>query len=281
MNEWNVETIRDLLLEAGRIGMRHFSAPETVHKSDASLLTVADGAIEDFLTAELAGDDATVVGEERVDGTTPEMVDAALHGATWVIDPIDGTAPYANRLPNWGVSIGLLRDGAFTHGAWFLPRLGEMYITDGDEVLFNEESRDPPSWDFTRLQPLTAPAPPFSTTGMISLPHDVVRNRRFTGKNPIQSIGSAVYAFAQLLRGRYIGCITSLKLWDIAGAVPMLRRRGYHIRFSDGRELGDTVSATDWDLDAASARLWKARGALYVAHSEETLSHLQKHYRDR
>jgi myo-inositol-1(or 4)-monophosphatase len=282
MKNWDTDTIRDLLLESGRIAMHHFSAPETIHKSDASLLTIADGAVETFLKERLVGDDTDVslIGEESVGGTTQQEADAALSGTTWVVDPIDGTAPYANKLPTWGISIGLLEDGVFSQGAWFLPRVGELYITSGGDVLFGEETRDPEGWHFDELHPLPKVDIPYTSTGMISLPHDIVRSRRFTGKNPIQSVGSAVYSLAQLVRGNYIGCITSLKLWDLAGAVPILRRMGCRIQFADRRELSDTVTSTDWVTDASHRQLWKARGALYVAHTEETLDYLHNHYRD-
>ena len=31
-------------------------------------------------------------------------------GYTWVVDPIDGTAPFVNGMPNWCVSIAVLHD---------------------------------------------------------------------------------------------------------------------------------------------------------------------------
>ncbi len=282
MKHWDTETIRDLLLESGRIALHHFNNPETIHKSDASLLTIADGAVETFLKERLVGDNngVSLIGEESVSGTTQKEADAALSGTTWVVDPIDGTAPYANKLPTWGISIGLLQDGVFSHGAWFLPRVGELYMTSGPDVLFGEEPRDPRRWRFKDLQALPKIDVPYTSTGMISLPHDIVRSKRFTGKNPIQSVGSAVYSLAQLVRGNYIGCITSLKLWDLAGAVPILRRMGCQIQFADRRELSDTVTSTDWITDASHGQLWKAQGALYVAHTEETLAYLHSHYTD-
>ena len=47
-------------------------------------------------------------------------------GFTWVIDPIDGTAPYLNGLPGWCVSIG----GCDAHG----PALGVIYAPVLDEL---------------------------------------------------------------------------------------------------------------------------------------------------
>ena len=91
-----------------------------------------------------------------------------MNGATWVVDPIDGTAPYANHLPTWGISIGLMKNGAFTDGAVFLPRTAELYITSGDDVLHQEATADPASWTFDDLTPLSTEPHPYVSTGMVS-----------------------------------------------------------------------------------------------------------------
>jgi myo-inositol-1(or 4)-monophosphatase len=280
MTDWNVHTIRDLLIEAGRIALHHYATPGTEHKHDASLVTVADHAVEAFLTGALVGDDdgALLIGEESVGGTTQAEVDAALTGTTWVVDPIDGTAPYANRLPTWGISIGLLRSGAYAEGALFLPRTGEIFITSGDDILFEESSADPDTWRFDNLSPMNRTPVPYVSTAMVSLPHEIVRSGRFSGRNPMQSIGSAVFSIAKLVQGSYVGCVTGLKLWDIAGAAPILRRMGHRIEFRDRRPLGDRVTDTDWITDASRRDLWKCRGNLFIAGTEEAMAYIHAHY---
>ncbi|MDA3950472.1 MAG: inositol monophosphatase family protein [Spirochaeta sp.] len=280
MIDWNVHTVRDLLIEAGRIALHHYATPGTEHKHDASLVTVADHAVEEFLTGALVGDDdgALMIGEESVGGTTQTEVDAALTGTTWVVDPIDGTAPYANRLPTWGISIGLLRSGAYTDGALFLPRTGEIFITSGNDVLFEESSANPDHWQFEDLTPMSATPIPYVSTAMVRLPHEIVRSGRFSGRNPMQSIGSAVFSIAKLVQGSYIGYVTGLKLWDIAGAAPILRRMGHGIEFRDRRPLGDHVTDADWVTDASRRELWKCRGNLLIAGSEEAMAYIHAHY---
>jgi 3'-phosphoadenosine 5'-phosphosulfate (PAPS) 3'-phosphatase len=49
MIDWQVPVVRDLLLEAGRIALTHFESPQTEHKADQSLVTVADTAVEEHL----------------------------------------------------------------------------------------------------------------------------------------------------------------------------------------------------------------------------------------
>jgi myo-inositol-1(or 4)-monophosphatase len=158
-------------------------------------------------------DPARLIGEESADGWTQAAIDTALTGATWVVDPIDGTAPYANQLPTWGISLGLMVDGVLTDGALFLPRTGEMFITSGEDVLFERGARNPEYWRFDALAPLRPDLRAYDSTAMVSLPREIIHTGRFSGPNPIQSNGSAVYSIAKLLTGSYICYVARVKLW--------------------------------------------------------------------
>lgn len=280
MKAWDVNAIRDLMLEAGRVAMEHFESPSITTKHDSSIVTAADHAIEELLRARLApdGGEAAFVGEESVLETTADSMTRALSGPTWVVDPIDGTAPYANGLPNWGISLGLLEDGRFSHGAIFLPRIGELFITDGDRVRHERGSRDERYWQFSRLEARGAVDIPYRRTGMLSLPSEITHRGRFDGGNPVQSIGSAVYSVAKVITGGYLCYVARVKLWDIAGGIPILRRLGFRIEDEAGVEIPDVVSESHWVLDADSPRLWKCRGLLYIGHAKETLDHVRAHF---
>ena len=47
--------------------------------------------------------------------------------ATWIIDPIDGTANFLRGIPLWCVSLGLLADNAFVIGVIYNPVTEELY----------------------------------------------------------------------------------------------------------------------------------------------------------
>lgn len=279
MARWSLDTVREALLESGRIAMRHFAAPGATHKTDNSIVTEADVAIESYLRSTLGGDDVAILGEEEPATDHAALADQIQHGTAWVLDPIDGTAPYANQLPNWGISIGYLENGRFSRGAIFLPRTGEVVITEGDGVLYQRMSRDPASWRMDDLAPLEPRDATYSAAGMITVPQSIHSRSIFTGNNPVQAIGSAVYAATKLLLGQYICYVAKIRLWDIAAAVALLRAAGHTIVFADGTPLDDRVIAEQWVLDGDASSLWYARGQLFMAHDPTTLEHVRAHYR--
>ncbi|POR02198.1 hypothetical protein AU468_06300 [Alkalispirochaeta sphaeroplastigenens] len=278
---WKIEEIRDLMVAAGKIALSHFEAPATEYKADHSLVTAADREIEQFFTEQLRPSPetgTTLLGEEtweKLDARTRENL---FRGATWVVDPIDGTAPYANHLPSWGISLGLLLEGRFAEGAIFLPCSGELFITRKGLVLYEQGPRDPRGWAFENLQPLAAPERPYRPGGMVALPHEIARTTRFPGPNPIQVNGCAVYSLTNLFQGNYLAYIAKIRLWDVAGAIPMLQNLGFLIHFADGRALGPSVTDQDWVLDPRDPNLWKSRGRLYTARSPETLEEIRRIY---
>jgi fructose-1,6-bisphosphatase/inositol monophosphatase family enzyme len=86
-------------------------------KRQDSPVTALDRDVETFLRARLrlAFPDHGLLGEEHADDI------AADSRFVWVIDPIDGTMNFASGLPLFGISIGLLLDGAPVVGCIWVP----------------------------------------------------------------------------------------------------------------------------------------------------------------
>lgn len=111
--------------EAGRLAVEMLGRTWGVEwKADGSVVTDVDRAVERFVRERIAARYPThsILGEEygldaRADSEAP----------IWAIDPIDGTTNFANGLPMWGVSLGLIADGEPTVGALSFPLLGESY----------------------------------------------------------------------------------------------------------------------------------------------------------
>ena len=74
-----------------------------------------------------------------------EIGTAVPDGEAWVIDATDGAIQYLQGLPQWSVSIGLLRDGKPSLSALYNPFLGELYTAAVGEGAFRDGVRVSPS----------------------------------------------------------------------------------------------------------------------------------------
>ena len=97
---------------------RSLAEGDVQEKTPGDLVTIADRECERVLAERLqAVRDVPVVGEEGTadDPSLLELVDSAE--ATWIIDPIDGTANFVAGNPNFVVMVALTERGT-TSAAW-------------------------------------------------------------------------------------------------------------------------------------------------------------------
>ncbi|AMJ63225.1 inositol monophosphatase family protein [Bosea sp. PAMC 26642] len=113
-----------LVAEASVMAFDYFNKRDSLGitmKGAQDWLTVADGAVEEFLRQRLSvlfPADA-VIGEEG---------GGEASDAVWIIDPIDGTSNFARGDRNWCISIGFLLKGVPEIGIIAAPALDEVYV---------------------------------------------------------------------------------------------------------------------------------------------------------
>lgn len=99
-------------------------------KADGSTLTEADiaaqAALEPALRAIL---DVPLLGEEMTREEQQASWDDGAEGV-WVVDPIDGTANFANGMPYFSLAVALVRHGKPVLGVVYAPALGEMFSAE-------------------------------------------------------------------------------------------------------------------------------------------------------
>jgi myo-inositol-1(or 4)-monophosphatase len=215
---------------AGDIALRHFQRTTAMRKQDNTLVTVADREIETYLRGELgrAFPNDTLLGEEYTshDGDS---------GRVWAIDPIDGTAAYAAGLPVWGVSIGILQAGQSVAGVFYVPVLDEYYSGNGRQALLNHQPihvDDSGHVDGETLLCVTSEA------------H---RHYRIDFSGKTRAFGSAAAHICYVARGTATAAVLGhLALWDMAGALPVLRAAGGDLVYlPDGDSSPDLAALTD------------------------------------
>src|SRR5215470_17897885 len=102
------------------------AAGEVREKGPGDLVTVADEAVERRLAPELGQmlPGSVVLGEEAAaaDPSRIELLDGT--DPVWVIDPIDGTANFAEARGDFGVMVALVRHGEVLSSWIYDPRHG-------------------------------------------------------------------------------------------------------------------------------------------------------------
>lgn len=117
---------RTLADEAGKVAFGYFETRESLvietKRDPQDVVSIADREVENLLRARVAEihPDDGFLGEEY-------GLLAGTSGYTWVVDPIDGTSPFVNGMPNWCVSIAVLYGGEPIIGVIVSPCHNEVY----------------------------------------------------------------------------------------------------------------------------------------------------------
>ncbi len=208
----------------------------TMHKADASPVTIADQRAERLIVAGLraATPDVPVVAEEEIAaGYAPPPA-----AGFWCVDPLDGTREFTNGRDDFAVCIGLVRDGRPVLGVVGAPAKGLVYggIVGSGAVVRSAAGE----------RPIAARLPPAEGIAVVA--------SRYHGKDA---------RMEPFLAGRHVNSIfnigSALKFCLLAEGLADLYPR-----------FGTTM---EWDTCAAQAVLEAAGGSVRVVEGDQVLSY--------
>lgn len=218
---------------AGAVLMDHYERLEQIHhKSARDVVTEADHLSEaliveaiqarypgDSILAEETGEHRAVAGEAPTSG----------RGRVWIVDPLDGTVNYANGIPVFCVSIGLVVDGTPAVGVIVDPTRNESFAasSDGPATL---DGRPIQASDKDKLSDFVI-SMALAGRSATTRARNVRRQIRIS-----RSMGSAALALAYVANGRFDSFIQQggLSAWDVAAAGLIAERGGAQVTAMDG-----------------------------------------------
>ncbi len=234
---------------AGRILFERYERVERIdYKSARDVVTEVDHLSEALIMAAIRdrfpGDGilAEESGEHRGPGagdTRSEAARSLAHGRTWIIDPLDGTINYANGIPAFCVSVGLIVDGRPAAAAVHDPMRGETYSAGaGGPARLNGT-------------PITVSTKDRLTDYVVALALGgrAVATRSRAVRRAIRvsrNMGSSAIALAYVANGRFDAFIQSggMSAWDVAAAGLIAERAGAVVTDTAGGPWFEVEKAT-------------------------------------
>jgi myo-inositol-1(or 4)-monophosphatase len=215
---YDVDMICSWLIEASQIALDRYRLAHSFDlKHDDTPTTAVDQKVEAFLLDKIHACfplHQTISEENGAYGSDHEFL--------WVVDPLDGTRAYASGLPIWGISVGLLHHGEPLAGAFYMPAVNELYWGDANGALLNGRPLLPPTVSLDDPQVFLA------VPSNSHLLYDIKFQR-------LRSLGSTAAHLIYVARGAAIGALTRrVKIWDLAGVLPMLQHTGIELRYLSG-----------------------------------------------
>ncbi len=222
-----------LAREAGAMLLQHFATAHDVQykgNNPRDPVSEADKRVEAYLREQLRKEapDHGIVAEEG------ENQGHAQADFAWVIDPLDGTSNFINRLPIWVCSIGVLYKGRPVVGAIFAPS-----IETARGVVFHARRGGGAFREDMPISVIDSPEP--SPRSLTSLPPNYWRQYRILkplqGKTGIlRSTGSIAYEMASVAGGIFqYSLFNQSSVWDVGAGTVIVQEAGGKVLVRNGR----------------------------------------------
>lgn len=208
----------------------HLGRVESRWKSDGTRVTPADLAISEGIFADLARrfPDDQLFSEELAEADAPIPVRARF---AWILDPIDGTNNYALGIPHCAISLGLVENGR--------PIYGAIYDLSRRTLLHGGPGFG--AWDGDRPCQVSPAEPRRDSLIGFHSPYDkslVEHAKGVLSQFKIRGLGSATLHLAYVAAGLLDGAVDyNVKIWDLAGAIPLCLAAGGEVRFLNGPQI--------------------------------------------
>ena len=242
--------------EAGAAARRRFlDRSFTVgFKSRQDYLTEVDGETEAFIAERLL----QVFPNDGFIGEESKARPAGDGGATWVVDPIDGTANFARGVPHFCVSVASVAAAQIEVGVIYDPVRDELFAgRRGGRARLNDApmrvsgARSLASFAVEVGRNLRASAEQYV---------DLVRRVVVTGAAPFRT-GSGALAIAYVAAGRLDGFVEHhIHAWDCLAGIALVGEAGGYVSdflkgdgLADGNALIACASGIKYALIAAAA----------------------------
>jgi 3'(2'), 5'-bisphosphate nucleotidase len=233
--EKELEVARELAREAGRILLEFYAGETKVQwKGRDDPVTAADHAANEMLANELSrrfpGD--AVLSEEIPDDQARLKKDRV-----WMVDPMDGTKQFIERIGEFAVMIGLAIEGEAKLGVVYNPSADRMYYAAPGAGAFVEEK-----WSTKRLR-VAHVSDPSQLVMAMSRSHPsrkVYSIREKLGVHKYIQHGSVGLKFGLIAEGRahiYINTSSRTSQWDTCAPEAILREAGGVVTDWNGEAL--------------------------------------------
>lgn len=223
--EKELQFATDLARQAGKVMSQYFQSVEsqTEWKEDHTPLTVADTTINELVIKKVQESypEHGVLGEEDSFKPDREMI--------WVVDPIDGTAPFSLGIPVSTFSLALVdrSDGQPLVGVTYDPFLDEMYTASkGSGAFLNEKPiHVSGKTDFVRSY-LSLSSRGLEGDGFSYRPSHIMEELRDKGAKMLSFV-SFVYTSNRVASGQFLSTVVGeTNPWDIAACALLVQEAG-------------------------------------------------------
>jgi myo-inositol-1(or 4)-monophosphatase len=243
---------------AGRLALKMQNRLKVSVKNGNELVTQADGLCQQLIIKHIKDKfpEHGFIAEEGKDGAIFKQPPQGSQQIWWVIDPIDGTNNFANKMPLFSVSIAAMKDGFPIVGVVFEPATDSMFTAiKGRRAQLN--GRRICTTDDSLGQFSSVALDSYFDKKVAAWANKIMQTTKF------RNLGSTALHLAYTAKGSLAaGIFSHAKLWDIAAGALIAESAGAIVSGWNGEQIFPV------NLGSYSGQRFKVVAANKKAHSE-------------
>jgi myo-inositol-1(or 4)-monophosphatase len=218
---------------AGQRAMEDINFVKASVKDGIELVTQADIRCQQIIVNRIKENypDHGFIGEEGGQAAIFKQPPRGSKPVWWVIDPIDGTANFAHRMPLFTVSVAAMCDGKPIVGVVFEPATESMYTAvAGGHAQLNGRRITAGEEKISRLASVGLDT--HYDDGVPSWTAEIMKRTRF------RNLGTTALQIVYVAKGSFVATIANRpRIWDIAAAALIAERAGAVVSDWQGRPV--------------------------------------------
>jgi 3'(2'), 5'-bisphosphate nucleotidase len=234
--ERELEVARQVARAAGRVIMEIYGGEHEVQwKGYDDPVTKADHAASELIVKELR---RQFPGDGVLSEEAPDDASRLDKRRLWLIDPMDGTKQFVERIGEFSVMIGLAVEGVARLGVVYHPTADRLYYAAPGIGAFVEE---PLTTKRLRVSPLSDPSRAIVAMSRSHHSPSIDRARALLGVTETLRSGSVGLKFGLIAEARahlYFNLSGRTNHWDTCAPEAILREAGGRVTDTTGAPLG-------------------------------------------
>lgn len=241
-----------------------YSSHEISIKSDESIVTKTDREVEEILIPRLKEllPSSEIIGEESAPKDPEQIARCFESEYLWAVDPIDGTMNFASGIPNFTVSVGLLKrtENGYepVSGGISFPAASEVYFTDDEKTICkNIKSGEKTEVKYKKRKSVSSILLP----NHLALRLKLDQKNRFIGNLRFMGSTAADLLFVSLGKGS--ASCTIAHIWDVAAGFAIAKTQNIFPRDLSTGQIKKNFSKDDFLYGEASIN-WRLKDPLVL-----------------
>jgi len=224
-----------IIKEASKILVEgYYNEKEVRFKAKKDLVTKYDVAVEEFLKEKFKKEfsDFNIIAEES-DNSNLKFDNSII------IDPIDGTTNFVNKVPHTAISVGVYKNKKPYIGVVYNPILDELYYAKVNKGAYLNKKKIEVSKEKNFQKALISTGFPYSSGTCSDDLNAVMKQMKNILPNcqDIRRLGSASLDLCYVAKGTYEGYYEmNLKAWDVSAGIIILSEAGGKVTNEKGKK---------------------------------------------